>query len=206
MWRTENPLILLFKDVATFDAQNPIIGSLLREIDLAKESKNSDLINKRLDKASNINDTILIHSFKKFIDDPVNFNNNNDNNDDAENNKTNYPGTAPSAPTANNFQDIPDFLFQPPPEISTQSTFNQSQSNLYNKPIFLQLQQPKNISNRVGRAPIAPGEQVMSEYEQVVEKAKQEEEAEQITPANTLLEYFQKADEILKTGNFKNLK
>ena len=34
VWRTENLLVLLFRDVATFDAQNPIIGSLLREIDL----------------------------------------------------------------------------------------------------------------------------------------------------------------------------
>ena len=42
VWRTKNPLALLFKDVATFDAQNPIIGSLLREIDLAKKGKESD--------------------------------------------------------------------------------------------------------------------------------------------------------------------
>ena len=40
VWTTENPLVLLFKDVATFDAQNPAIGSLLREIDLAKKGKN----------------------------------------------------------------------------------------------------------------------------------------------------------------------
>ena len=41
VWRTENPLALLFKDVANFDAQNPIIGSLLREIDLGKNKANS---------------------------------------------------------------------------------------------------------------------------------------------------------------------
>ena len=46
VWRTENPLAFLFKDVATFDAQNPTIGSLLREIDLVKKGKNSDLIKK----------------------------------------------------------------------------------------------------------------------------------------------------------------
>ena len=39
VWKTENPLVLLFKDVATFDAQNPIIGSLLRKTDLAKKGK-----------------------------------------------------------------------------------------------------------------------------------------------------------------------
>ena len=37
VWRTENQLALLFKDVANFDAQNPVIGSFLREIDLGKE-------------------------------------------------------------------------------------------------------------------------------------------------------------------------
>ena len=39
----------------------------------------------------------------------------------------------------------------------------------------------------------------MSKIERVVEKAKHEEEVEQIIPSNLLLEYFQKADEILKT-------
>ena len=64
--RTENPLAFLFKDVVTFDSQNPIIGSLLREFDLAKKGKNSDLIKKQLDKAPDINDTILIQRFKKI--------------------------------------------------------------------------------------------------------------------------------------------
>ena len=140
VWRTENPLALLFKDVATFNAQNLIIGSLLREIDLGKKGKNSDLMNKQLSKVPDITDAILIQKFKKFKDDPVNFNNSNDNNDDGDNNKPNYPGPAPPAPTTNDFQDLPDILFQPPPEISTQSTFNQSQPNLYNKPITSQPQ------------------------------------------------------------------
>ena len=39
----------------------------------------------------------------------------------------------------------------------------------------------------------------MSEIERVVEKAKQEEEVEKFTPADILLQYFNKADEILKT-------
>ena len=156
--RTENALALLFKDVATFDAQNPITGSLIREIDLAKKGKYSVLINKRLSKTPDINNTILIQRFKKFKDDPVNFNNSNNNNDDNDNNKPNYLGPAPPAPTANDFQDLPDILFQPLPEISSQSTFNQSRPNLYNKPIFSQLQQPKNAFDRVGSAPIAPGQ------------------------------------------------
>ena len=37
VWRRENPLALLFKDLTNFDVQNPVIGSLLREIDLGKK-------------------------------------------------------------------------------------------------------------------------------------------------------------------------
>ena len=61
----------------------------------------------------------MVLRFKKFKDDPVNFNNSNNNNDDDDNNKPNYLGPAPPAPTPNDFQDIPDILFQPPPDISS---------------------------------------------------------------------------------------
>ena len=36
--RRQNPLELVFKDISTFDAENPIVGSLLREIDLKKKT------------------------------------------------------------------------------------------------------------------------------------------------------------------------
>ena len=32
--RRQNPLQLVYEDISTFDAENPIVGSLLREIDL----------------------------------------------------------------------------------------------------------------------------------------------------------------------------
>ena len=32
--RRQNPLELVYEDISTFDAENPIVGSLLREIDL----------------------------------------------------------------------------------------------------------------------------------------------------------------------------
>ena len=32
--RRQNPLELVFEDISTFDAENPIVGSLLREIDI----------------------------------------------------------------------------------------------------------------------------------------------------------------------------
>ena len=42
--RRKNPLELVFDDVSTFDAENPIVGSLLREIDLNKKQTDSDFI------------------------------------------------------------------------------------------------------------------------------------------------------------------
>ena len=42
--RRQNPLELVFEDVSTFDAENPIVGLLLREIDLNKKQTDSDFI------------------------------------------------------------------------------------------------------------------------------------------------------------------
>ena len=42
--RRQNPLELVFEDISTFDAENPIVGSLLREIDLKKNQSDSDFI------------------------------------------------------------------------------------------------------------------------------------------------------------------
>ena len=46
--RRQNPLELVFKDISTFDAENPIVGSLLRELDVGKKDVASDLIKKSL--------------------------------------------------------------------------------------------------------------------------------------------------------------
>ena len=40
----QNPLELVFKDISTFDSENPIAGSLLRELDVGGEKTASDLI------------------------------------------------------------------------------------------------------------------------------------------------------------------
>ena len=34
----QNPLELVFEDISTFDSENPIVGSLLRELDVGKKS------------------------------------------------------------------------------------------------------------------------------------------------------------------------
>ena len=36
--RRQNPLELVFEDVSTFDPENPIVGSLLREINIKKKT------------------------------------------------------------------------------------------------------------------------------------------------------------------------
>ena len=41
--RGQNPFELVFEDISTFDAENPIVGSLLRELDVGKVLA-SDLI------------------------------------------------------------------------------------------------------------------------------------------------------------------
>ena len=42
--RRKNPLKLVFEDISIFDAENRIVGSLLREIDIKKKQSDSDFI------------------------------------------------------------------------------------------------------------------------------------------------------------------
>ena len=44
--RRQNPLELDFKDISTFDAENPIGGSLLKELDVGKKDIARELIKK----------------------------------------------------------------------------------------------------------------------------------------------------------------
>ena len=44
--RRQNPLELVFEDISTFDAKNPIVGSLLREIEIKKNSQIAILLNR----------------------------------------------------------------------------------------------------------------------------------------------------------------
>ena len=47
IFRRQNPVELVFKDTSTFNAQNPIIGSLLKKLDIGKKDIASTLIKKR---------------------------------------------------------------------------------------------------------------------------------------------------------------
>ena len=46
--RRQNPFELVFEDISTFDAENPIVGSLLREIDLKKKNSLTAILLKSL--------------------------------------------------------------------------------------------------------------------------------------------------------------
>ena len=46
--RRQNLLELIFEDISKFDAENPIVGSLLREIDINKKQSDSDFIKSQL--------------------------------------------------------------------------------------------------------------------------------------------------------------
>ena len=96
IWRRENPLALLFKDVANFDAQNPAIGSL-REIELGKNKTKSSLISTALD----INDTILLQRSKKSKEAPINYTDDDDNDDNNGNNTNTNTNTTTTTTTTN---------------------------------------------------------------------------------------------------------
>ena len=44
--RRQSPLELVFEDISTFDAENPIVGSLLKELDIGKKNLTSNLVEK----------------------------------------------------------------------------------------------------------------------------------------------------------------
>ena len=42
--RRQNPLELVFENISTFEVENSIVGTLLREIDIKKKQSDSDFI------------------------------------------------------------------------------------------------------------------------------------------------------------------
>ena len=44
--KRQNRSELVFEDISTFDAENPIVGSLLKELDIGKKNLTSNLVEK----------------------------------------------------------------------------------------------------------------------------------------------------------------
>ena len=114
--RRQNPLELVFEDISTFDAKNPIVGSLLREIDIKKKQSDSDFIKslpshprkefeikKRLDRLRGINTSFSSN------------NNNNNNNNNNINNNSNLFGPGSRPPSLPTIEDFLDGGPRPPP-------------------------------------------------------------------------------------------
>ena len=114
--RRQNPLELVFEDISTFNSENPMVGSLLRETDIKKKQSDSDFIKslpshpgkefeikKRLDKLRGINTSFL------------NNNNNNNNNNNSNLFGLGPGGQPPTSPRLDDFLDGPPQPPQPPP-------------------------------------------------------------------------------------------
>ena len=93
--RRQNPLELVFEDISTSDAENPIIGSWLRELDVGKKNVASDLIKKKVPGPSGL-DFLIRNRLNKLKEDNENINNSNN---------LPLPPFLPSPPS----------FFQPPP-------------------------------------------------------------------------------------------
>ena len=113
--RRLNPLELVFEDISTFDTENPIVGNLLRGIDLKKKQTDSDFIKslpsqpgkefemkKRLDKLRRISTT-------------SDTNNNNNNNNNSGPDLFGPGGNIPQLPTLKDFLDNETSRPPPPP-------------------------------------------------------------------------------------------
>ena len=111
-WR-QNLLKLVFEEISTFDAQNPVVGSLLRELDIRKEDLVSKLIKKAPRPGADLNIQKRLEALRK---DNNKFNNNNDG----------APLPPPYPPTFNNFVPPPQCPPPPPPPPSFNS-FQQPQ-------------------------------------------------------------------------------
>ena len=105
IFRRQNPLELVFKDILTFIAQNPIIGSLLKEVQLGKKDTKSSLIKK----APNTKDVEI----KSRLEELKRFNDGNDNNDNHFPPLTFLPYQPPPPPQPPSFYFL--WSFPPPP-------------------------------------------------------------------------------------------
>ena len=151
--RRQNPLELVFEDICTFDAENPIVGSLLREIDIKKKQSDSDFIKslpshpgkefeikKRLDKLKGIK----------------NINNNKNNKNNNNNSNLFGPGPGGDPPSLPRIEDFLDNSRPPlPPQPPTAPSIN-SGKNLFKSgatPVFPSVAEEFGINAKIRTEP-----------------------------------------------------
>ena len=183
--KRQNPLELVFEGISTFDEENPIVASLLREIDIKKKQSDSDFIK-----------LLLSHPGKEFeikktsdklrgINTSFSNNNNNNNNNNKNNSNLFGPGgEPPSLPTIEDFLDGGPRPLPPPPPAPS---FNLGENLLKSEaPVFPSLTNefdvnasfkirapPPNISTR-GIGNDLFGSQVASTFRENKTKTQQE--------------------------------
>ena len=101
--RNKIPIELLFKDVKHFDAQNPVIGSLIKEVDLGRKKD----LSKFLDKAPDIRD-LEIQSRLNNLSEKNEFFNRGDNNNFFLPNPPPLPLGPPPPPPPSDLFNIPN--------------------------------------------------------------------------------------------------
>ena len=112
--KNQNPIEQLFKDVKHFDAQNPVIGYLIREFNIGKKG-----LSKFLAKAPNIGDLQIRSRLNKLHEKFKFFNKgNDDNNNNSNNNNNNFALLPPPSPPPR-----PSTYFLPPFQPQTLSDF-----------------------------------------------------------------------------------
>ena len=148
----------MFEGISNFDAQNPIVGSLLPELDIGKKDLASELIKKA--PRSGI-DSDIQKRLEVLRKDNKKFDNNN-------NNGTPLP--PPSPPTFNNFI-LPPPLPPPPP-------FNSFQTNFQAPPPLLPSPSLLSLRRQIPRArPTATQNQPTTHFgEMTMTKTKPEKE------------------------------
>ena len=125
--RNNNPIELLFKDVKHFDAQNPVIGSLIKEVDVGKKKD----LSKFSDKAPDITD-LEIQSRLNKLSEKNEFFNRGDNNNFFLSNPSPPPLGPPPPPPPSDLFTIPNFLRSN--EFLNNNDFNFDFSNDYAPP------------------------------------------------------------------------
>ena len=122
--RRQNPLELVFEDTSTFDAENSIVGSLLREIDIKKKQSDSDFIKSLPTQAGKEFEIKKRLGRLKGKSSYFNRNNNNNNNNNINNNNSNLFGPGGEPHTLPIIEDFLDGGPRPPPPPPPTGSFN----------------------------------------------------------------------------------
>ena len=132
--KKSNPIDVVFKDKAKFDTQNPIIGTLLTQIE-SEKSKTEKAVDNQLEGAPSIKDLMIAERLEQLRE--SNRKNNNDNDDNADDNPP-----PPSAPPSC----VPPPYYPPLLSISNEDSNIENDLNLTQKLLLGDTPQQENIA------------------------------------------------------------